>query len=155
MRWAVSIATGGGIGYFPGFPGTVGSLAGLVLFVPLRNLSPISYGLFLVLLFLLGVTASTRSEPFFQKKDSSHIIIDEIHAMLLVPYCLPESLSWWIAGLCVFRLFDITKPPPIRVLERLPKGWGVMLDDLLAALYTVALLRLAEAGLHLGGITLG
>ena len=155
MSWSVSIATGGGIGYFSRFPGTLGSLLGLILFFPLRGLSPIPYSLFLIFLFLLGVVASTRSESFFQKKDSSHIIIDEIHAMLLVPYCLPQSPFWWLAGLCVFRFFDIAKPPPIRVLEKLPKGWGVMMDDLLAALYTVAALRLLEAALNFGGIELG
>jgi len=155
MRWAVWLASGGGLGYFPRFPGTMGSLLGLLLFLPLRRLSPLAYGIFLLLLFFLGVEASSRSEPFFKKKDASEIIIDEIHAMLLVSYCLPEAWTWWIAGFCVFRLFDIAKPPPIPVLEKLPKGWGVMMDDLLAALFTIASLRLLELGLRLGGLSPG
>jgi len=155
MGWAVWIASGGGLGFSPRAPGTMGSLLGLLLFFPLRGLSPLVYGLFLILLFVIGVDVSSRSEPFFKKKDASEIIIDEIHAMLLVSYFLPDSLFWWVAGFIVFRIFDIAKPPPIRRFERLPKGWGVMMDDLVAALFSIAVLRLLEAGLKLGGVSIG
>jgi phosphatidylglycerophosphatase A len=77
-------------------------------------------------------------------KDSSEIVIDEIVAMMLVSFLLPAAPGWWAAGFLVFRFFDISKPPPIRALEKLPGGWGVMVDDLLAAGYTVGLLRLSE-----------
>ena len=77
-------------------------------------------------------------------KDASQIVIDEIVAMMLVSFLLPASPGWWIAGFFVFRLFDISKPPPIRAIEKLPGGWGIMMDDLLAAGYTVGLLRLSE-----------
>lgn len=151
MKWAVWIATGGGIGYFPVFPGTLGSLVGLLLFIPLQGLSNGLYILFLFALFGLGVYTSGLSEQFFQQKDSGAIIIDEIHAMLLVPFLLPPKPYWWVAGFVVFRFFDITKPPPIRVFEKMPKGWGVMMDDLMAALYTVGSLRLLERIVEYGG----
>ena len=151
MRWAVWVATGGGIGYFPRIPGTIGSLAGLILFIPLRRLPPPAYLLFLVFSFFVGVYTATASEPAFEKKDASEIVIDEIHAMLLLLFLLPPSPAWWVAGFFAFRLFDITKPPPIRRLERLPRGWGVMTDDLLAALYAAALLRSAERFIVFGG----
>ncbi len=86
MRWAAWIATGGGIGYFPVFPGTLGSLVGLLLFLPLQGLSNGVYILFLFAVFGLGVYTSGLSEAVFQQKDAGAIIIDEIHAMLLVPF---------------------------------------------------------------------
>lgn len=144
MRWATWIATAGGIGYFPVFPGTVGSGIGLLLFIVLRHLSTPLYLFLLLVLFGLGVYTSSLSEGVFQKKDAGCIIIDEIHAMLLVPFLLPPAPTWWIAGFVVFRFFDIKKPPPIRRFEKMPKGWGVMMDDLIAALYTVVSLRLIE-----------
>lgn len=155
MRWATWIATGGGIGYFPVFPGTIGSLVGLLLFLPLQDLSFEAYVLFLFGLFGLGVYTSSLSEQHFQKKDAGEIVIDEIHAMLLVPFLLPPHPYWWVAGFVVFRFFDIFKPPPIRVFEKMPKGWGVMMDDLVAALYTVISLRLAENMIDYGGSALG
>jgi len=154
LKCAVGIATAGGLGFFPVAPGTVGSLFGLFLFYPLRHLSLPIYLLFLVVLFGIGVYSSSLSESFFKKKDSGHIIIDEIHAMLLISFFIPQSPAWWIAGFIVFRFFDIKKPYPIRLFERLPAGWGVMMDDLIAALYGLALLRLIKLGLDLGGWTI-
>lgn len=143
-RWASWVATGAGVGYFPVVPGTAGSLVGLSLFLLLRNLSPLDYGLLLVFLFPVGVYTAGLSESFLGRKDAGQIVIDEIYAMLLVPALLPVSWLWWIAGFLLFRLFDIAKPFPIRSFEKLPGGWGIMMDDLSAALYTVLLLRLAE-----------
>jgi phosphatidylglycerophosphatase A len=144
QKWARWIATGMGVGYFPRMPGTVGSVAGFFIFLLLRNLSTVEYSLLLILLFAIGVYTSSLSESFFKMKDSSRIVIDEIHAMLLVSFLLPDAPGWWGAGFILFRLFDITKPPPIRNLEKLQGGWGVMMDDLMAAGYTVGLLRLSE-----------
>ncbi|MFQ5779653.1 MAG: phosphatidylglycerophosphatase A [Nitrospiria bacterium] len=144
MRWATWIATGVGVGYFPIFPGTIGSLVGLFLFLFLQHLSAAAYTLIFLLLFGLGVYSADLSESFFQEKDAGQIVIDEIVAMMAVLFFLPSSPGWWISGFLLFRLFDIAKPPPIRRLERLPGGWGVMIDDLIAAVYTVGVLRLAE-----------
>jgi phosphatidylglycerophosphatase A len=143
-KWASWIATGMGVGYFPVMPGTVGSLVGFFLFLLLRDLSTVGSSCVLIFLFAIGVYTSSVSESFFKMKDSSRIVIDEIFAMLLVCFLLPKSLGWGAAGFILFRLFDITKPPPIRRLEKLQGGWGVMMDDLLAAGYTVGLLRLSE-----------
>ncbi len=155
MRWAAWIATCGGIGYFPYFPGTIGSLAGLLLFLPLRHLSIPSYTVFLIVLFALGVYTATAAEPYFKKKDASHIVIDELHAILFVCYLLPPTYAWWIAGFIVFRFFDIKKPRPIRRFEKWPGGWGVMADDSVAALYTVAVLRLADFFIRMGNFKFG
>ncbi len=150
IKCAVAISTAGGLGYFPLFPGTIGSLLGLLLYYPLRHLSLPVYLVFLVLLFGIGVYSSSLSESFFKKKDSGHIIIDEIHAMFVISYFIPQTLIWWIAGFIVFRFFDIKKPYPIRKFEYLPSGWGVMVDDFIAALYALALLHLIKLALELG-----
>ncbi len=147
-KWASRIATGLGVGYLPVMPGTAGSLVGFFLFFILRDLSTAGGALVLFFTFGIGVYTAGLSESFFKLKDSSHIVIDEIFAMLLVSFLLPPSPRWWIAGFLLFRLFDITKPPPIRTLEKLRGGWGVMMDDLLAAVYTIGLLRLSEKILH-------
>jgi phosphatidylglycerophosphatase A len=133
-----------GVGFFPLFPGTIGSLFGLLLFLLLQHLSTATFMLFLFFLFGLGVYSSHLSESFFKKKDASEIVIDEIVAILLVLFFLPASLFWWTAGFISFRFFDILKPPPIRRFERLPGGWGVMVDDLIAAGYALGILRLIE-----------
>lgn len=151
---AVGISTAGGLGFFPVFPGTIGSLVGVLIYYPLRNLSIPIYLLFLVIFFVIGIYSASLSESFFKKKDSGHIIIDEIHAMLLISYFIPQNLNWWIAGFIVFRFFDIKKPYPIRRFEKLPAGWGVMMDDFIAALYGLALLHLVRVGLDFGGWTL-
>ncbi len=155
MKWAVCIATCGGIGYFPRFPGTIGSIAGLLLFFPLRQMPFIPYILFLIAVFTLGVWAANRSETFFNRKDASHIVIDEVLAVFLVSYFLPASWPWWLAGLIVFRIFDISKPPPIRRFETLSGGWGVMVDDVVAALYTLGLLHLLKGVIGAGAAAVG
>ena len=143
-KWASWIATGLGVGYFPRSPGTAGSLVGFFLFWPLRSLPWFGAALILLFLFGIGIYAAGVSESFFGMKDSSRIVIDEIAAMMLVFFMLPAGPGWWAAGFFAFRFFDISKPPPIRALEKLQGGWGVMMDDLLAACYTVGLLRLSE-----------
>ncbi|MBI3804865.1 MAG: phosphatidylglycerophosphatase A [Nitrospirae bacterium] len=144
MKFYQVIATGFGVGYFPFLPGTAGSLLGLFLFLPLRSLSPFFFGLFFVFLFGLGTYAAGACERSLQKKDAGEIVIDEIAAMMIVLFLLPASLGWWIAGFITFRIFDIAKPPPIPLFEKLPGGWGIMADDVAAAGYAVLSLRLIE-----------
>lgn len=144
MKWAVWFSTGGGVGFSPRMPGTMGSLAGLILFIFFRRLSPLWFFLILTVLFLLGVYAADRSEPFFKKKDASEIVIDEILAILFVLFFTLPTALWWLAAFGAFRFFDILKPPPTRLLEKLPGGWGVMMDDVMAAIYSIGLLKILE-----------
>lgn len=144
VKWVQWVATGLGVGYLPFIPGTFGSLLGFALFLLLRPLSPIFYSLFLLLFVGLGVYTAGACESLFHKKDAGQIVIDEIAAMMLVLPLLPPSIGWWIAGFVAFRIFDITKPMPIRRAEHLPGGWGVMADDLIAAVYAVILLRAGD-----------
>ena len=124
-------------GKSPKAPGTCGSLVAIVLapfvFMPLPF-----WGRVLLLLAVLwsGTRASSRAEELLQKKDPSEVVIDEVLGQWIA--CLPfAALGFWgyVAAFALFRLFDITKPWPVRNFERLPGGHGIMLDDAVAGVY--------------------
>ena len=87
------------------------------------------------LLSILGAWAAGRAEQLFGQHDDGRITIDEVVGMLVSLAFLPARLDVALVGFALFRLFDIWKPPPIRLAERLPAGRGVMADDLVAGLY--------------------
>ncbi len=92
--------------------------------------------------FLLGLITSHNAEKILGK-DSGHIIIDEFCGYLLSVAFIPKSTAYLLSGFILFRIFDVIKPPPIRRLEEtVPGGAGVMLDDILAAIYTNICLQL-------------
>ena len=136
------IATGFGSGYSPIASGTAGSLVGLLIYLGLRDLSSLHYFIILVAFFIIGCYTSGVAEKTFREKDSSRIVIDEIHGMLLTLWTLPQTTLYVIVGFFLFRLFDIWKPFPARYLEKkVPGGFGVMLDDTAAALYANGILQ--------------
>jgi phosphatidylglycerophosphatase A len=139
-RLVMGLATGGGVGYMPFAPGTFGSLLGLVLYVGLAALPFTAYGTVVAVLGLIGVWASTEAEQLLGQKDASIIVIDEVVGILLALWSV--SLDRYIPvvlGFGLFRLFDIIKPWP--ALERLPQGWGVMMDDVVAGVMAQGVLR--------------
>lgn len=95
--------------------------------------------LFLIAFFFLGVYSSTKAEKTMGH-DNGHIVIDEVLGFWVAMYLFPPTLYYIIFGFLLFRLFDIVKPYPINKLQNLPKGWGVMVDDLLAGVYTAIVL---------------
>ena len=136
------IATGAGVGYVPLFPGTLGSLVGVVLFFLLKDLKPISYLITLVTFSFFACWVSTQAEIFFGKKDSQKIVLDEVVGMLVTLAGISFSWSSVVLGFILFRLFDIWKPYPIRLCQdRLPRGWGVVGDDVVAGIYANLLMR--------------
>jgi len=149
-RAAYVIATGFGAGFAPVAPGTVGALEGIGLFLAVRALGFGELNLFVglvilnIALFLLGVATSSKTCGVIGVADPHQIVIDEISGQLisLTPLALLPSfsLAGLIIGFGLFRLFDIFKPYPIRKLERLPGGLGVMADDALAGIYAAVLL---------------
>jgi phosphatidylglycerophosphatase A len=139
--WTQWVATGFGVGYLPVAPGTAGSLLGLAFYLLLRVFSPLVYGLVLLTVLLLGFYTAGRAEEAFQRIDPSQVVIDEIGGMLATYFLLPTGVLGVTLGFCFFRLFDVTKPPPIRWLQELPGGAGIMLDDLAAAGYAHLLTR--------------
>ncbi|MBI5049284.1 MAG: phosphatidylglycerophosphatase A [Nitrospirae bacterium] len=129
------IATLGFVGYMPVAPGTFGTAVSLLLVTLLK---PDNLELVLIFLpaFLLGVLTSHNAEKALGK-DSGHIIIDEFCGYLLCVLFVPKNTGYLIAAFFLFRFFDVLKPPPIRRIERIvPGGAGIMLDDLLAGVYT-------------------
>lgn len=138
-------ALGFGSGLSPRAPGTMGSLAALPLAVPLMYLPPLGLDVFLVLAFGFGIVCCEKTSQQMAVRDPGAIVWDEIVAMWLVLSFVPMHWAWWLAAFLLFRLFDIAKPWPIRWLDQHVKGGlGIMLDDVLAALYAVILLLLVQ-----------
>ncbi|MEK7702713.1 MAG: phosphatidylglycerophosphatase A [Nitrospirota bacterium] len=139
---SLSLSTGLGVGNLPIAPGTAGTVLGFLLFLPVKN-TPLIYALpAWIVLFAAGIYASHLSIDFLGQKDPKSVVIDEIAAILLVLFLIPASFLWQAFGFLLFRLFDITKPPGVREAEYLPGGWGIMADDLVAAIYTIILVWL-------------
>ncbi|NIM90081.1 MAG: hypothetical protein GTO17_03950 [Candidatus Aminicenantes bacterium] len=137
------LATFFGIGFFPLAPGTLTSLTVVILYkFFLHNLSWPVYLLIFLGLFFIGVFVAAEYSSELGKKDPRKIVIDEACGQLLVLFQLPTSWFLLLLGFFLFRLFDIIKPYPIRKIESLKKGWGIMLDDILAAIYTIIVIRI-------------
>ncbi|MFH4354959.1 MAG: phosphatidylglycerophosphatase A [Neisseriaceae bacterium] len=142
-HWEAFIAFGFGVGLSPKFPGTLGSLVAFLPALILFSIHPSNYSLVLMVLlfFGFGVWVAGKTEKKLGYEDPSGIVIDEILAMFLVLLCIPQDWFYWLLAFCLFRIFDITKLYPIGLLEvRFSGGLGIMLDDLMAALYTILLL---------------
>jgi len=139
------IAFGFGLGLAPFAPGTVGTLGGFPLFWLIKWASPsvVAFFALVALLFAVGVVACARVGREVGVADYGGIVWDEIVAFVLILWFTPATLSGWAVAFFLFRLFDVWKPFPIRYFDaRLKNGFGVMFDDLLAAFYTVVVLKL-------------
>jgi phosphatidylglycerophosphatase A len=135
------IATGLFSGYFPFSPGTAGSLVALFLYWIIPGSESIFFSGAIVLLFFLGVWAATRLDAETQSHDNQQIVIDEIVGMLITIIFMEKKIVWLAIGFILFRLFDIFKPSPVRRVEQFPRGWGVMMDDVVAGAYAAITLR--------------
>ena len=140
------IAFGGGAGLAPRAPGTAGTLLALPLYWLLAPRLAASELLVLVgALFALGVWACDVAGRALGAADHGGMVWDEVVAFLLVLIFIPQTLLWQAAAFLLFRVFDIVKPPPIRYYERTFKsGFGVMLDDVVAAFYTLMVFAVAK-----------
>jgi phosphatidylglycerophosphatase A len=143
------IALGFGSGLSRVAPGTMGTLVALPLFAYLHpRLSDGWFALLLVALYLLGIITSERTSRALGVHDHGGIVIDEIVAFMIVLFVIPREPAWQAFGFLLFRLFDIAKPLHIRILDRTVKGgFGIMLDDLVAAFYTLLVLALCKVTL--------
>lgn len=129
----------GGTGYAPLAPGSVGSAVTVVL-LWLIPFSRTGLVLFLVAVTGIGTWAAHRAERLLGAKDPGAIVIDEVAGMTLAVLVFPLTPSVLAAAFVLFRLFDVVKPPPARASQRLPGGPGVMVDDLIAGVYALAVL---------------
>ena len=161
---ALAVATCG-VGLIPLAPGTWGSLVGVGLYLgartasvqafvnakargwstpPLESLQTTLVLLMLMVMMIAGIWAATRCESLLARKDPGAVVIDEVIGQVLTFVFLPVNIGGWaiVAGFLAFRLFDIWKPYPIRRLESLEAGLGIMADDVLAGVYAATLLSL-------------
>lgn len=137
------ISTFFGLGYFPVAPGTITSLVVILAYkFYLYQLSWPLYLLILFFLFVVGVYTSTKFSAESNKKDPRKIVIDEACGQLLVLFRMSEAWFPVLASFILFRVFDIVKPSPIKKVEALPAGWGIMMDDVVAAIYAGVIINL-------------
>jgi len=145
------ISTGMGVGYFPLAPGTMGSLAILVVYWICPEISSLQLSMIIVGLIVLGIYAATITENEMKSKlgqnrgsDPGIIVIDEIIGMLIALIALPKTTFYLIAAFIFFRIFDITKPYPIRKMEKFHGGWGIVLDDVVAGIYANIVIQIGR-----------
>ncbi len=147
-----------GVGYLPLAPGTWGSMVGVLIYyfvagfeitafvdsaaygrtIGQTAVSIYSFNAVIFLLFCyLGIWAASRAALLFNKKDPSEAVVDEVIGQIIVFFFVPLEVSWKIilTGFILFRLFDIWKPYPINLLEKLPGGLGICADDILAGVF--------------------
>ena len=140
--WLASVF---GLGFLPsGMPGTVSSAAACVvsMFVDVPMWA-------ILLVTLIGVYVTSKSEEFFKIKDPSFLNIDEVPGMWLTLFLLPKSFI--IPGFFLFRLIDILKPWPVCSMEKFPGGWGIMADDVVGGVFANILLQSYNAYFHQAG----
>ena len=150
--WATLVATFFGAGRLRPGPGTWGSLATVALWWLLGSHLPAAARIPVITVLILmvvaiGIPTATLEARGCGKKDPSHVVIDEVAGQLVTLIACPVVWQALLAGFILFRVFDITKPPPIRRLEKLPEGTGIVVDDLGAGVYGLIVLQVL---LHFG-----
>ncbi|NLW50141.1 MAG: phosphatidylglycerophosphatase A [Candidatus Brocadiaceae bacterium] len=145
-----ALASSFGLGYAPFAPGTFGTLPAVALYVAIALAAPAArHGAFLggalALVCLLAVPLAGWAERHWGRKDPQRFVLDEVAGFLLTVtfFRVDSVVATAVWAFCVTRVFDVVKPPPVRQLEKLPGGWGVLLDDLCASVYAVLVLHLA------------
>jgi phosphatidylglycerophosphatase A len=152
QRWATLVATFFGVGLLRPGPGSWGSAATVLLWWLLTrwialNWQPAAAVLLAALAVVVGIPAATRVARASALKDPQFVVIDEVAGQLITLIGIPVSWKSLLLGFILFRGFDIVKPPPVRRLEQLPEGVGIVIDDVGAGLYA---LMIMQALLHFG-----
>ncbi|MGD0548705.1 MAG: phosphatidylglycerophosphatase A [Terracidiphilus sp.] len=150
-RWAWTIATFFGAGFGKPGPGTWGSVAAVLLWaayaaavLPTPQALLIALLIGIALTLLLGIPAATIVARESGLHDPQFVVIDEVAGQAIALLFSPFDLRHALIALVLFRLFDITKPFPVRQLEKLPEGWGIVLDDVGAGLYALGVASLVR-----------
>lgn len=153
-RWATLTATWFGIGYLRPGPGTWGSAVTVVLWgalarwIPSKERIPLVIAL-AVLVIVVGIAAATQVCRASGKKDPQFVVIDEVAGQLITLIAVPLTWQSILTGFILFRAFDIIKPPPVRQLERLSEGTGIVLDDVAAGIYALLVMQILLRIFHL------
>src|SRR3989338_833493 len=148
-QFAKIIATFFGIGYLPIAPCTAATAAGIALAFTLQGHSW-AYAVVVFVLFAVGVPVCGRVEKMLKQKDPGIVVLDEVVGVLIalagLPMAWPVTWSVAISVFFLFRAFDMFKIYPINRLEARPGGWGIMLDDVMAGIYTNIIMHIALRG---------
>lgn len=136
------------LGHSPLMPGTLGSLAGLLIYFVVKDKFPI-YAFTVIFLFALGILFSSEAEKIYKRKDAQMIVIDEACGMMLSMFLVPYNFWIMILGFVLFRTFDILKPPPAKAIEKFSGSFGIMFDDIIAAIYTNFILQITCRIFHI------
>ncbi|MFC1898503.1 phosphatidylglycerophosphatase A [Candidatus Cloacimonadota bacterium] len=140
MNLSVFISTLFGVGYFPKAPGTAGTIVAACVYWLMSESwfasfpTNLYFVISILLLSLISVYFISKAETKLGH-DNGKIVIDEFWGYMLAVAFLPKTLTVLILSFILFRIFDIFKPEPVNILQKLPKGWGVMADDLMAGIY--------------------
>jgi len=150
--WARTIATFFGAGRIQPGPGTWGSLCAILLWVITMDLTltkwqPEVLGVLIVLAIAFGIPAATQMCRSTGIKDPGFVVIDEVAGQWITLLLAPVTWKSAAVGFILFRGFDMVKPPPVRQLERLPEGTGIVADDVAAGIYALAIMQFL---LHFG-----
>jgi len=145
-RWARLVATFFGAGRLRPGPGSWASAATVILWWVLTRGIPLPWqaiaaALLAVAVVLCGIPAATRVARASGIKDPQFVVIDEVAGQLIALIAVPVSWKSLVAGFILFRGFDIVKPPPVRQLERLPEGTGIVVDDVAAGAYALLVMQ--------------
>jgi len=145
--WPMLVATFFGIGRVRPGPGTWASAGTVVLWAALAYALPASLrapviAALAILVTLTGIPTATSVSRSSGVKDPQFVVIDEVAGQLVALIAVPFAWKTFLAGFILFRGFDILKPPPVRQLEKLPEGTGIVLDDVAAGLYACGVLHL-------------
>jgi phosphatidylglycerophosphatase A len=137
------LATGAHVGRIPFASGTFGSLVGLPIVYLLSRIDWAAALILTAILVLFSVRVAHLAEKQLKAKDPGCIVIDEIAGMCVTMLAIPLTLTTGLAGFLLFRIFDVIKPPPARLMERrLQGGWGVVMDDVVAGVMANVVLRI-------------
>lgn len=145
--WAWLTGTFFGVGTLRPGPGTYGSLATVLLWAAIAHYTPAVFRLPLnialaALVVLVGIPAATQVARATGRKDPQIVVIDEVAGQLITLFGAPLGWKAFLAGLILFRAFDMTKPWPVRNLEKLPEGTGIVMDDVAAGVYGLIIMQL-------------
>ncbi len=139
------LAYGFGLGKIPGASGTFGTLLAIPLFVLMSRLEPSTYVAIVAIMFVAGIFICGQTARDFDETDPGYIAFDEIVGFLVAMFTIPVDWRWILAGFVIYRAFDIAKPFPIGWIEhKLGRGTSIMADDVIAGLYTLLILKVAQ-----------
>lgn len=150
MKASVAISSFFYIGFFPYSSGTLASIVTALIWFFFINLEVFPYLILILFITVAGTFVINKSLKHFQDSDPHAVVLDEVCGILITLIGAQHNFKNLLIGLVLFRFFDILKPLFIRRLEALPRGYGIMADDVLAGVYSMVLLSLFN---YLGGST--